>query len=116
MLTQAQGEVYARRIDKLPSGVDLTPMRPTDGRLIVAHSESGHHHTFAASSVEVLERPATRNSAGVEILYAIVKEPATLDQHAASPHGSLVFDPGIYELRIAREYDPLMEMARRVAD
>ena len=53
---------------------------------------------------------------GMRILYAIVKEPTRLWQDAQQPHETHDTPPGIYEARIAREYDPLMEQARRVAD
>lgn len=108
---QAQGEVYARRIDALPEG--LTPVAPEEGVVIVAHSEQGHHHVLDAAHAEVLERPATD---GLRILYAVVREPTALRQTAASPHEEMRLEPGIYELRLAREYDPFADQVRRVAD
>ena len=55
--------------------------------------------------------------AGLRILYAIVREPgAVLRQTAAREHESISLAPGIYEMRVSREYDPFREQARRVAD
>lgn len=109
--TQAQGEVYARRIDALPEG--LSPVAPEDGVVIVAHSEQGHHHVLDAAHVDVLERT---DSEGMRILYAIVREPTSLRQTAASPHEEMPLEPGIYEMRLSREYDPFADQVRYVAD
>ena len=112
----AQGEVSARRIEALPAGLDLVPVAPERGLVIVGHSESGHHHGFReGDGVTVLER---RDGVpeGMRMLYAIVERPADLIQDAAAPHEALRFEPGIYALRIAREFDPFAEQARRVAD
>jgi hypothetical protein len=108
---QAQGEVYVRRIDELPDG--LTPLAPEGGVAIVAHSEQGHHHVLDTAHAEVLERPMTD---GLRILYAIVREPTALRQTAATPHEEMPLAPGLYEMRLAREYDPFAEQIRRVAD
>lgn len=112
MLTRQQGEVYARKIETLPNG--LTPMKPDHGLYIVSHSETGHHHVLDAARVDVLERPDA--PAGMAILYAIVREPTALRQTAPTPHADMPLDPGIYELRISREFNPFAEEARRVAD
>ena len=115
MTAFAQGEIYGRKIETLPDG--LTPFKEKNakGEWIISHSESGHHHLMAADGVEVLER-TTDVPEGMRILLAIVKEPTRLYQDAANPHEAHDIEPGIYELRIAREYDPLTEQARRVAD
>ena len=116
MPTFAQGEIYCRTIDAVPEG--LTPFTEKDrnGSWLVSHSESGNHHVIDAPGVTVMER--TDNvPPGMRILYAIVKEPSTLRQDAgATAHGAHDLAPGIYEMRIAREYDPFTEQARRVAD
>lgn len=54
--------------------------------------------------------------AGMAILYAIVKNPTALKQDAASPHGEIPLEPGLYEFRVSREVDPFSEQIRRVAD
>lgn len=115
-LAAAQGEVNIRRIEALPADLGLTPVAPEKGLLIVGHSESGHHHGFrAAGGVAVMER--TKDvPAGMKILYAILDAPAALIQDAAHPHEPMMFDEGVYELRISREFDPFAEEARRVAD
>lgn len=111
----AQGEIYARKIDALPEGLAPFGERDRAGNWIVSHSETGHHHLLDAAGVDVMERTKDVPE-GIRILYAIVKEPTRLWQDAATPHDAHEVPPGIYEMRIAREYDPITEQARRVAD
>lgn len=112
--TAAQGEVYVQRISSLPD-VGLVPVEATKGFLVVSHSESGNSHGFTNDgSVSVMERPQTPS--GIGMLYAIVKRPTELRQDASTPHETVRLDEGVYCLRIAREYDPFAEQARRVAD
>lgn len=109
-----QGEAKIYRIDALPEGMTTkAPERDHSGAAIISHSERGHHHVIPGA--EVMER--TDNvPAGMVILYAIVKDPTCLKQNAADAHGTIPLDPGIYELRVSREYNPFTEQARRVAD
>lgn len=109
----AQGELTLRKIKTRPvSG--LKRIDATNGRVIVGHSETGHHHTVA-DTVEVYE--ATTSPAGMRVLYAIVKDPASLDHHRPfETHESLALQPGMYEIRIGREYDPYAEISRQQAD
>ena len=115
MTTFAQGEVYARKIEEMPA--DLTPFteRTRNGDWIISHSESVHHHLLEAAGVTVMERTKDVPE-GMRILYAIVDQPTRMFQDAATPHEAHHIAPGIYEMRIAREFDPIMEQARRVAD
>ena len=113
-LVAAQGEVNIRRIETLPD--NLTPVAPEKGLLVVGHSESGHHHGFRDEpGVTVMERTKDVPE-GMKIFYAILENPTALIQDAAAPHEDIAFDPGIYEVRISREFDPFAEQARRVAD
>lgn len=109
-----QGEAKVYRINQLPAGITTTEVeRTASGAAIISHSESGHHHVLDCA--DVMER--TDNvPTGMRILYAIVSAPADLRQDAAVPHDPVTLDPGIYEFRIQREFDPFSEQARRVAD
>ena len=109
-----QGEIRIDRIAELPA-VDTAPFEDRNEKgFIISHSEQGHHHILGGN-VEVMER-ASDVPAGAKILYAIVKEPTKLFQDAAVPHNPVDLDPGIYEFRIKREFDPFSEQVRRVAD
>lgn len=115
MTVFAQGEIYARKIDSLPEDLVTFTERNRKGEWIISHSESGHHHLLGAKGVDVMERTSNVPK-GMRILYALVKEPTKLYQDASVPHGTHEVNPGIYEFRIAREYDPIMEQARQVSD
>jgi hypothetical protein len=115
-LSAAQGEVNIRRIASVPESASTLLVKPENGLLIVGHSESGHHHGFRdGGGITVMER-IKDVPAGMKILYAIIENPSELIQDAAGPHEPVAFDPGIYELRISREFNPFSEEARRVAD
>lgn len=108
----AQGEITIVKIDAIPA-CKTKPVERTAKGWIISHSESGHHHLLTGG--DVMER-TDKVPAGMQVLYALLEEPAALIQDAAVPHGGYDLPAGIYEFRIAREYDPFAEQARRVAD
>lgn len=109
----AQGEITIIKIDALPENMQTKAAERTAKGWIISHSESGHHHLLTGG--EVMER--TDNvPAGMQMLYALLTEPASLIQDASVPHGGYDLEPGIYNFRIAREFDPFAEQARKVAD
>lgn len=110
----AQGEILARRIDELPADLVAFDERLESGEWIISHSESGHHHLIGAGAT-VMEK-TTDVPEGIRILYAIVEDPTSLYQDAAVPHDAHDLPTGYYEFRIAREFDPFTQQARRVAD
>ena len=109
----AQGEVTIIAIDTLPDHIVRAPVERTNMGWIISHSESGHHHVLTGG--EVMER-TDAVPAGMQVLYALLDAPASLVQDAQVPHGGYDLPAGFYEFRIAREYDPFAEQARRVAD
>ena len=109
----AQGEITIRRVTSIPRG--CTPLTQENGKLIVGHSETGHHHVLdaACADVVVLDRPPE----GMRILYAILREPTPLEHlRPHDTHEPVMLEPGTYEMRIAREYDPYAELARQSMD
>lgn len=109
----AQGEITIIKIDQIPAGISSRPVERTGKGHVIAHSESGHHHVLTGG--DVMERTSDV-PAGMQILYALLEEPAELIQDAATPHDGYALPAGTYEFRISREYDPFAEQARRVAD
>ena len=111
----AQGEITIIQHDTAPEGwaASAKPVERVATGWIISHSESGHHHVLTGG--EVLERTANV-PAGMQVLYALLDAPASLVQDAQVPHGGYDLPAGFYEFRIAREYDPFAEQARRVAD
>lgn len=113
----AQGDLVLRRIDALPEGVK--PTEAIDGKLVLAHSETGHNHV-------VLERPNVRQFSAMDELKALLdgkpasylvveNEPVDLiHERGFDTHETIRIEPGVYELRRQREYTP--EGFRRAAD
>ena len=103
----AQGDVVFRKIDKLPT--NATPLE-NKGPVIVALSETHHHHMFSKDS------GVTMYEIGDPMICYLRVESASLLEHHRpfDTHESISFSPGIYEVRRQREYTP--EGFRRVED
>ncbi|WDS36199.1 hypothetical protein [Pseudoxanthomonas sp.] len=110
----AQGEITIIKIDALPINLKTKPVERNAHGYIISHSESGHHHVLTGG--DVMERDDDAVADGMRIIYACLSAPAELEQDAATPHEKFELPEGIYEFRIAREYDPFAEQARMVAD
>lgn len=113
----AQGEITIIRLGAVPKNKKLTgtAMKAEGRHFIVGHSETGHHHVIGAdgASVAVMEKAPE----GMRILRAILENPTSLDHlRDHDTHESIVLEPGLYEFRIGREYDPYQKIARRQAD
>lgn len=115
-LAAAQGEVNIRRFDAVPQDANTLRVAPENGFLIVGHSESGHHHGFQDNGGVALMERRDNVPVGIKILYAIIDNPTAIIQDAGNPHDAILLDPGVYEFRISREYNPFTEIARQVAD
>lgn len=115
MTAFAQGEIYARKIEQLPDDLEPFAEKDSNGSWIISHSESGNHHVIDSPGVTVMERTKDVPE-GMRILYAIVERPASLRQDAVNAHEAHDMPPGVYEMRISREFDPFLQQARRVAD
>lgn len=110
----AQGEITIFRIvGDMPAGLVPHDEKDRLGRPIISHSESGSHHILDGA-IDVLEKPDAPE--GMRVLYALLDEPMSLVQDASDAHGAHMLEPGLYEFRIAREFDPFSEQVRRVAD
>lgn len=111
--TAAQGEISIRRVTSLPANV--TPLAPEKGKFIIGHSETGHHHVMTLDRKQAFE--ATKAPEGMRILYANLEAAGELvHERGHDTHETISFEPGIYEFRLGREYDPYAELARQVAD
>ena len=103
-----QGDLMIRRVDAVPAG--LEPSAPAEGRHVLAHSETGHHHVVDSRAAELL---IDRTNAF--IAYLRVLEPCEVEHlRAHDTHEALALAPGLYELRRQREHAP--EGWRRAAD
>jgi hypothetical protein len=107
----AQGDLYIERIDTLPA--NLTSIEATNGQFVVAHSETGHHHTVAAK--QGVEYYASNDPL---ICFLVVKNDDVQLRHNRSfdTHRPIALKGGdsVYKLTRQREYTP--EGWQRVAD
>ena len=114
----AQGEITIVRIGDVrkvkKSGG--TPLALDNGKLIIGHSETGHHHVLErtkGATVTVSENAP----AGMRVLHAILTEANSLvHERGHDTHETIDLPPGEYEFRIAREFDHYAELARKSAD
>lgn len=102
----AQGDIYVVRVASLPDGV--RPMAPVDGRYILAHSETGHHHVIDA--VEGVVKAYETNDPMTSYVRVLEScdEVEILLRHLRphDTHQAYAFNPGIYRIRRQREYIP----------
>ncbi len=111
--TAAQGEITIRKVDKLPDWVK--PLKPENGRFIIGHSETGHHHSMTLDRKTAYV--SDKAPEGMRVLYAVLETAGELvHERGHDTHETISFEPGIYEFRLGREYDPYAELARQVAD
>ncbi len=105
----AQGDVYFERVASLPKDVAVVA-DVTGGVLVIAHSETGHHHVMDARSAEMYRLPEE-----IYECFLVVKEPTALEHlRPFDTHEPIMFEPGIYHVRRQREYTP--EGWRRTQD
>jgi hypothetical protein len=110
----AQGDVFFRRVDALPSDVIL--VAAFNGRIVVTHSETGHDHVMMLDKKR-FKTPAVEMFATDNPLVAWIKvnRPTALEHlRPHDTHEPIMFGVGIYEVRRQREYTP--EGFRRVED
>lgn len=97
----AQGDVYITKLDgKLPS--NLKEVKPENNRLIVTHSETGHHHVMDATKARMYELPDD-----IMKCLLVVNDPVALEHlRHFDTHEPIMFQPGNYLVRRQREHTP----------
>lgn len=106
-IAAAQGDIFLRKIEKLPS--NLTDKTPKDHRLVVTHSETGHDHIITSKAARIFEGQDPL------VCFLSLGEMADLVHlRDYDTHQTLRLTPGIWEVRRQREYTP--EGWRRVED
>ncbi len=93
----AQGDVMFIRVDKLPYG--LEKVNPINDHHVVAHSETGHHHTIEAEHTSFYKT-------GDDLLsYFSVDVPTPIiHERAFDTHEPIMIPVGDYMVRRQREY------------
>lgn len=99
----AQGELRFIRLPdgyKIPTGA--IKVEPTDGKIIVGHSETGHHHVMEAERTTMYRLPDS-----ILDCLLVVEKPDTLKHlRDFDTHEPLGFVPGTYKVVTAREHTP----------
>lgn len=105
----AQGDVFFLRVDALPEGVREVPQ--VDGRHVIAHSETGHHHITRDREARFYEDPRDPFTCYLRVdgEHADVEHLRPFDTHE-----TVRLLRGITMCRRSREYVP--EGFRRVED
>lgn len=90
-----QGDVYIKSAKLLK---DCMPVKPKDGKTILALGEAtGHHHRFEEKHVQMFHANDNSNRRFI----VITGKPATLYHEE---HAPIECPPGTYEIFIAREW------------
>lgn len=100
-----QGDVAFLKVDALPEGA--APEK-TKGPVVVAHSETGHHHVVEGRLVKLFRVDAMT-------CYLRLDAPAeVVHQRPFDTHETLKLGKGVWQVRRQREWTP--EGWRRVED
>lgn len=99
----AQGDVLITRIPSIPK--DAVIAKAEGGKFVVAHSETGHHHT-------IVERPGVMYYTGKDPAIAYMEvidqvEVTLKHEREFDTHESLLLKGGTYEIRRQQEYTPV---------
>ena len=112
----AQGDFIILRVKDFPT--NIVPVAAENGKIVVAHSETGHNHVMEATRVEAFELETDKtNTQNIDLykMFLLVKEDTPIDHlRSFDTHESIMVPPGKYEVRRQREYTP--EGFRRAAD
>ena len=100
-----QGDVIARQVTALPTGVQ--PRQPSPRGIVLAEGEvTGHAHVAVGPELSCYEKDG--------LLYLVIGEGGAGVQH--EEHAPQQWAPGIYEIDRVREKDYLADMVRQVKD
>lgn len=102
----AQGDLSIFSVDEIPKG--LAEAKPENGKHIVAHSESGHHHVIDGNTVRVYNENEFISYLDVE------KESNVVHLRNFDTHKPITLPPGKYRISRQREY--ISDGYRRAAD
>lgn len=107
----AQGDVLFRRVDKIPKNAKV--VKPEAGRIVVAHSETGHHHAIDAHGRDVVMK-SVENDPMVCYLQIAGEHADVVHYRPHDTHETMRLLNGCWEVRRQREHTP--EGWRRIED
>lgn len=108
----AQGDFIIIRMDDLPKG--LVPVAPENGKIVVAHSETGHDHVMVADRVQAFKKPGTEDRDLFELFLSVDQLTPVEHLRSFDTHETLLVPPGNFLVKRQREY--IAGAFRRAAD
>lgn len=105
----AQGDLMIIRVSEFDAK-DYRAAQPEGGKFILAHSETGHHHTVPEGDVLVYEKPDNQFEGAMQVL----RECLLTHERSFDTHDPIKLEPGNYKIRRQREY--VANGYRRAAD
>lgn len=106
----AQGDVLFIKVSDNTPHNTLVEVKPENGKLIVTHSETGHHHVMEATKAKMYSLPDS-----IMNCLLVVDEPTVLEHlRSHDTHEPIAFDKGTYKVIRQREHTP--EGFRKVQD
>lgn len=111
---QRQGEVLFIRVEEFTDkNGDYAAVKPENGRLIVAHSETGHHHVINIKRSKSADLLIGKTNEFIGRLVAN-EDCEVIHLRRFDTHDTLKLPKGKYVVRYRREYTP--EGLRKVRD
>jgi hypothetical protein len=101
--TASQGELRFVRLPdnyKIPKGA--AAVAPVNGKVIVGHSETGHHHVMEATRTTMYRLPESI----LDCLLVVTKPDELRHLREFDTHEPILFAAGTYKAVTAREYTP----------
>ena len=111
----AQGDFIILRIKELPD--NLVKVDPVEGKIVVAHSETGHDHVMVLERSDTVRAYKDKDTSEVDLyeMFFEVDEPTRIEHlRSFDTHESLQVPAGKFMIKRQREYVP--EGFRRAAD
>lgn len=106
----AQGDILIVPVDSIPANVK--PGNAEDGKFIIAHSETGHHHVIEKSRAEVFE---AADDAFIAYIKTMGDGAEITHERPFDTHETVALEPNkTYRVHRQREYVP--EGFRKAAD
>lgn len=92
----AQGDVMFRRVDAIPAGATRMPGAT---RVVVAHSETGHHHYLEGPGIDYY-----RHNDPLVCYLQLAEETDVIHARPWDTHATLRLPAGVFEVRRQREW------------
>jgi hypothetical protein len=104
-----QGECDFEYLGPVSEAAELTkgwtPAPLENGKLIVGHSETGHHHVMERpSTTTLLRKPDSKDPLdALKGLLVVTEEDMAVHLRSNHTHAPVGFKPGVYKLLVSRE-------------